>query len=216
MWFRQFTKNVTKTDHKVWCHPHSTEHNTQPTTYLFSMQAVPYQTRGGTCWHGVSTPKIWSLPDSIMTNHIIWRNPTVSTIPSLLKPQHRSSPWSNHISTDGRPSLTKTQAKLNITKDGKTCTTLMTAWLSITNQLWTQILNMRLRYSIKARRTMCILEKEREHIGPIWSTVTCLALPLVAAQSLAPRATRDSRSPQCLTVAIRNKQHKQINKQYNK
>jgi hypothetical protein len=35
---------------------------------------------------------------------------------------------------DGRPSLTKTQAKLNITKDGKTCTTLMTAWLSITNQ----------------------------------------------------------------------------------
>jgi hypothetical protein len=52
----------------------------------------------------------------------------------LLKPQHRSSPESIHISTDGGPSLTKTQAKLNITKDGKTCTTLMTGWLSITTQ----------------------------------------------------------------------------------
>jgi hypothetical protein len=31
---------------------------------------------------------------------------------------------------------------------------------------------------------MCILEKEREHIGSIWSRVTCLALPLAAAQSL--------------------------------
>jgi hypothetical protein len=33
---------------------------------------------------------------------------------------------------DGRPPLIKTQAKLNITKDRKTCMTLMTAWLSIT------------------------------------------------------------------------------------
>jgi hypothetical protein len=59
---------------------------------------------------------------------------TVSTIPTLLKLQHRSSPGSIHISTDGRPSLTKTQPKPNITKDGKTCMTLMTAWLSITTQ----------------------------------------------------------------------------------
>jgi hypothetical protein len=36
---------------------------------------------------------------------------------------------------DGRPSLTKTHAKLNITKDGKTHMTLMTAWLGITNQV---------------------------------------------------------------------------------
>jgi hypothetical protein len=36
---------------------------------------------------------------------------------------------------DERPPLTKTQAKLNITKDEKTSTTLMTAWLSITNQV---------------------------------------------------------------------------------
>jgi hypothetical protein len=135
MWFRQFTKYVTKTDHKVWCYPHSTEHDTQPIAYLISKQVVPYWTRGCTCFSGVSTPKIWSLADSSMTNHVTWRNSTVSTIPSLLKPQYRSSPWSNHISMDGRPSLTKTQAKLNIAKDGKTCMTLMTAWLSITNQI---------------------------------------------------------------------------------
>jgi hypothetical protein len=140
MWFRQFRKYVIKTDHNVCCHPHSINHDTQPIAYLISKQAIPYRTCGGTCCPGVSTPKIQSLVDSSMTNHIIWRNPTVSTIPTLLKPQHRPSPQSNHISMDGRPSLTKTQAKLNITKDGKTCTTLMTARLSITNQVWTQIL----------------------------------------------------------------------------
>jgi hypothetical protein len=140
MWFRQFTKYVPKTDHKVWCHPHSTEHDTQPIAYLISKQAIPCQTHGGTCYPGGSTPKIQSSSDSSMTSHITWQNPTVSTIRSLLKPHHRSSPRSNHISTDGRPSLTKSQAKLNITKDGKTCKTLMTAWLGITNQAWTKIL----------------------------------------------------------------------------
>jgi hypothetical protein len=141
MWFSQLTKY----DHKVRWHPHSTEHDTQPISYLISKQVIPYQTRDSTCCPGVSTPKIRSLADSNMTNHITWRNPTVSTIPTMVKPQHPSSPRSNHISTDGRPSLTKTQAKLNITKDGKTCTTLMTTWLSKTNQVWTQILSMRLR-----------------------------------------------------------------------
>jgi hypothetical protein len=140
MWFRQFTKNVTKTDHKDRSHHYSTEHDTQPITYLINKQVVPYQTRGDTCCPGVSTSKIRSLADSSMKNHIIWWNPTVSTILTLLKSQHRFSLWSNHISTDGRPSLTKTQAKLNITKDGKTYTTLMTSWISITNQVWTQIL----------------------------------------------------------------------------
>jgi hypothetical protein len=48
MWFRQFTKYVTKTDHKVWCHPHSTEHDTQLIVFLISKQAIPYRTRGGT------------------------------------------------------------------------------------------------------------------------------------------------------------------------
>jgi hypothetical protein len=140
MWFRQFTQNVTKTDHKDRSHPHSTEHDTQPIAHLISKQAIPYRTRGSTCCPRVSTPKIWSLADSSRTSHITWRNPTVSTIPSLLKPQHRSSPRSNHISMDGKPSLTKSQAKLNITKDGKTYATLMTTWLSITKQVWTQIL----------------------------------------------------------------------------
>jgi hypothetical protein len=135
MWFRQFTQNVTKTNHKDGRHPHSTEHDTQPMAYLVSKQAVPYQTRGGTCCPRVSTPKIRSLVDSSLTSHITGQNPTVSTIPYLLKPQYRSSPRSNHISTDGRPSLTRTQAKLHITKDGKTCMILMTAWLSIDNQV---------------------------------------------------------------------------------
>jgi hypothetical protein len=145
LWFRQFTKYVTKTDYKVWCHPHSTKHDTQPIAYLISKPVVPYRTCGGTCCPGVSTPKIQSLADSNMTNHNTWREPTIFTIPTLLKLQHQSSPRSNHILMDGRPSLTKTQARLNITKDGKTCTTLMSAWLSITNQVWTQILSMRLR-----------------------------------------------------------------------
>jgi hypothetical protein len=103
--------------------------------FLISQQAVPYRTRGGTCSPGGSTPETRSLADSSMTSHITWRNPTVSTSSTLLKAQHRSSPWSSHISTDVRPNtLTKTQAKLNITKDGKTCMTLMTAWLSMTTQ----------------------------------------------------------------------------------
>jgi hypothetical protein len=116
MWFRQFTTKVTQTGHTDRSHPHSTEYDTQPIAYLISKQVVPYRTRGGTCCPGGSTPKIRSLADSSMTSHITWRNPTVSTSPTLLKPQHRSSPWSSHISMDGRPNtLTKTQAKLNIT-----------------------------------------------------------------------------------------------------
>jgi hypothetical protein len=103
--------------------------------FLISQQDVPYWTRGGTCCPGVSTPRIRFIADSTMTIHITCRNPIVSTIQTLLKSHHPSSPWSNHISMDGRPPLIKTQAKLSITKDGKTCMTLMTVWLSITNQV---------------------------------------------------------------------------------
>jgi hypothetical protein len=110
MWFRRFTKFVTKYDHKVWWHPHSTEHDTQPIVFLISKQGIPYWTHGGICFPGGSTPNICSLEDSSMANHITWRNPTVSTILTLLKQQHQSSPRSNHISTDGRPSLTMAQA----------------------------------------------------------------------------------------------------------
>jgi hypothetical protein len=62
---------------------------------------------------------------------------------------------------------------------------------------------------------MCILERQREHIGSIWSRVTCLDFPL-AAQSLARQALGDSRSLRLLTVVIGNKQYKKINKQYTK
>jgi hypothetical protein len=43
-----------------------------------------------------------------------------------------------------------------------------------------------------------------------------LALSLVSAQRLEHRAPRDSQSLRHLTVAIGNKQWKQINKYYNK
>jgi hypothetical protein len=58
---------------------------------------------------------------------------------------------------------------------------------------------------------MCILERETEHIGSIWSRIICLD-SLLAAQSRARRALGDSRSLQLLTVVIENKQHKNINK----
>jgi hypothetical protein len=63
---------------------------------------------------------------------------------------------------------------------------------------------------------VCILESEIEHIGSIWSRVTCLTLPLAAAQSLERQALGDSQSLQCLTIVIENKQCKQVNKQYTK
>jgi hypothetical protein len=68
----------------------------------------------------------------------------------------------------------------------------------------------------KACRQMCILEREKEHIGSIWSRVTCLTLLLATAQSLEHRAPADSRSLRLLTVVIGNKQHKQIDKEYTK
>jgi hypothetical protein len=83
MWFRQFTQNVTNTDHKDRSHPHSTEHDTQPIAYLISKQAVPYWTHGGTCCPRVSTPMTRSLANLSMTNHITWWILTASTIPNL-------------------------------------------------------------------------------------------------------------------------------------
>jgi hypothetical protein len=67
-----------------------------------------------------------------------------------------------------------------------------------------------------ACRPVCILEREREHIGSIWSRVTCLAVKLAAAQTLECRDLGDSQSIWCLTIATINKQCKQINKQYTK
>jgi hypothetical protein len=49
--------------------PHTSEQDSQPTTSLISMQAIPYQTCCITCCPGVSTPKTRSLVDSSMTIH---------------------------------------------------------------------------------------------------------------------------------------------------
>jgi hypothetical protein len=38
MWFRQFTK----TNRKVWRHPHSIENGTQHIAFLISKQVIPY------------------------------------------------------------------------------------------------------------------------------------------------------------------------------
>jgi hypothetical protein len=70
MWFNQFTQNITQMGHTNRSHPHLTEHDTQPIAYLISKQTIPYQTRGGTCCPVGSTPKIQSLADSSMINHI--------------------------------------------------------------------------------------------------------------------------------------------------
>jgi hypothetical protein len=75
MWFRLFTKKVTKTCLTDRRNPHSTEHDTQPIAYLISKRAVPYRTRGGTCCPRGSTPKIRSLADSSMTSYVTWWNP---------------------------------------------------------------------------------------------------------------------------------------------
>jgi hypothetical protein len=56
-------------DTKNDAHPHSTEQDTQPIAVLISKQVVSYQTRGGTCCPGVSTPKIRSLADLTTTCH---------------------------------------------------------------------------------------------------------------------------------------------------
>jgi hypothetical protein len=71
---------------------------------------------------------------------------------------------------------------------------------------------MRLRYSIKACRPMCILEREREHIGSIWSRVACLDSPLAVAQSLLLEGLDDSRSSQRLNNNDRKQTIQRINK----
>jgi hypothetical protein len=125
--------------------PHTTKQDSQPTTSLISRQVIPYRTHGGTCCPGVSTPKIRSLADSSMANHITWRNLTVSTIPNHAQTTTSilTMVTSYH---DGwkTKSLSNNTSQIQHHKDEKTCTRLMTTRLSITNQVWTQILSMRL------------------------------------------------------------------------
>jgi hypothetical protein len=65
VWFRQMTKYDTKSV----ANPHLIEQDTLPIAFLISKHAVPYQTHGGTCCPGVSTPKIRSLADLSTTCH---------------------------------------------------------------------------------------------------------------------------------------------------
>jgi hypothetical protein len=102
---------------------HSSEQGTLPIASLISKQVISYQTRGGTCCPGVSTPKTQSLADSSMTNHKPWRSQPSPPHQTLLKPQHRASLRSPHITTDGRPTLsTLNTSQTQHHKDGKTCT----------------------------------------------------------------------------------------------
>jgi hypothetical protein len=64
-WLMQYTQYITQ----IYASPHSTEHDMLPTAFLISKKAIPYQTRGGTCCSGVSTPKIRSLAYSSTTCH---------------------------------------------------------------------------------------------------------------------------------------------------
>jgi hypothetical protein len=80
MWFRRFTKYVTKYDHKVWFHPHSIEHGTQPIVFLISKQVIPYWTHGGTCCPGalkakteLPHPRDASCAGSQAREAVVWR-----------------------------------------------------------------------------------------------------------------------------------------------
>jgi hypothetical protein len=106
-----------------YANSHSSEQGTLPTTSLISKQAISYRTHGGTYCPGVSTHKIQSLADSSMTNHKLWRLQHSPPFQTLLKPQHRTSPRSPHITMDGRPTLsTLNTSKTQHHKDGNTCT----------------------------------------------------------------------------------------------
>jgi hypothetical protein len=98
--------------------PHTTEQDSQPTTFLISRQAVPYWTRGSTCCPRVSTPMTQSLADSTITNHNTWRNPTVSTIPSHAQTtaSNLTTVVSHHNRCKTNTLHTQHKPKLNIIK----------------------------------------------------------------------------------------------------
>jgi hypothetical protein len=64
---------------------HSSEQDTLPTTSLINKQAIPYQTRGGTCCPGLSTLKTRSLANSFKTNHKVWRSQPSPPFQTLFK-----------------------------------------------------------------------------------------------------------------------------------
>jgi hypothetical protein len=88
--------------------PHSSEQGTVSTASLISKQVVPYRTCGDTYCPWVSTPKTRSL--AVLSK-------------TLVKPQHRTSPRSPHITMDGRPTLSTLNMSQTQHHKGKTCMT---------------------------------------------------------------------------------------------
>jgi hypothetical protein len=112
---------------------HSSEQDTLPTTSLIIKQYVPYRTRSGTCYLGVSTPMTRSLADSSMSNHITWRFPTISTIPNLAQTTISNlSMVTSHHDRWKTNTQHSTQVKLNIVKMERLVRWLKTAGLSTT------------------------------------------------------------------------------------
>jgi hypothetical protein len=186
-----------------WVFPHTVEQDSQPTTSLISKQVIPYQTCGGTCCPRVSTPKTRSLADSSMTNHITWRNPTISTIPT-----HAQTTASILTAVNSYHDRWKTKNLNNNTsqtqhhKDGKTCMTLMTAWLSITNQVWTHIPKVwGLGNNINACKQVCILEKESTYDQCGQGSLALL--PTYCCSKSSPRSLESSRTMKCLNSDLR-------------
>jgi hypothetical protein len=132
MWFRHITKYIIKYDTKNDVNPHSTKQDTLSIAFLISKQAVPYQTRGGRCYHEVSTPKIWSLADLSTTcldgiNHLHY---------SKHCSNHSIDPHTinSHLDRWKTTTLSQRYNPAQHHKGWKTCTTFMTTWLNITNQ----------------------------------------------------------------------------------
>jgi hypothetical protein len=108
---------------------HSSEQGTLPTPSLISKQAVPYQTRGGTCCPGVLSRFEHDKPHHLTDSNRL----------------HHSKPCSNHSIEPLHGHLTSRRmedqhyqhstSQTQYHKDGKTCMTLKTTWLSITNQV---------------------------------------------------------------------------------
>jgi hypothetical protein len=115
---------------------HTTEQDSQPIAALISKQTVSYWTRDVTYCPGVSTPKIRYLADLSMTIHNTWWNPSVPTI--LTHAQTTASiliTVTSHHDGWKIKTLNSNTSQTQHHKDGNTCTTLMTVWLSITNQI---------------------------------------------------------------------------------
>jgi hypothetical protein len=86
---------------------------------------------------------------------------TISTIPSIAQIIASILTRSNHTSMDGRSLSHKYTSQTQHHKGWKTCMTLKIAWLSITNQVWTQISKVwGIGNNINACMPVCILEKE--------------------------------------------------------